>query len=198
MALKGQQTKSEFVEWYKLETLISKLENKGDAKFALYIAISIYSGLRISDVLSLRWSDVITEDGIKDSIEVIEQKTKKFRTIRINKNLAEIILRMAKNINPDMNELIFLNRFRTSAISTQYVNRKLHDLAIEHKLTKQPKEFKSHSLRKSFGRRVYETNNNSENSLILLSEMFNHTSLKTTRIYLGLRASEIADVYINL
>lgn len=59
-------------------------------------------------------------------------------------------------------------------------------------------KIKRHSLRKSFGRRVFENNDNSERSLILLSEMFNHTSIKTTKIYLGIREKEMFDVYDNL
>ena len=97
-----------------------------------------------------------------------------------------------------MESLIFLNRFQTSAISVQYVNRKLKDLAIEYKISKEPGKIKSHSLRKSFGRRVFENNDNSEKSLILLSEMFNHSNIQTTKIYLGIREKEMFDVYDNL
>ena len=43
-----------------------------------------------------------------------------------------------------------------------------------------------------------ENNDNSDRSLILLSEMFNHSNIKTTKIYLGIREKEIFDVYENL
>jgi integrase len=192
MALAGQKTKSDFIEWDKLQTLILKLERDGDTKFALLISIGIYTGLRISDILSLRWKDI---EG-KEFIEIVEKKTKKFRKVRINQTLKEIINR---NYHNELNEnLIFLNRFNTSSISVQYVNRKLKNLAEEYKISKEPGKIKSHSLRKSFGRRVFENNDNSEKSLILLSEMFNHTSIKTTKIYLGIREKEMFDVYDNL
>jgi len=193
MALSGQKTKSDYIEWEKLQSLILKLERDGDTKFALLISIGIYTGLRISDILVLRWKDFIENEYI----EVIEKKTKKFRRIKINQNLNDIILRLYKNAN-DSESLIFLNRFQTSAISVQYVNRKLKDLAIEYKISKEPGKIKSHSLRKSFGRRVFENNENSEKSLILLSEMFNHSSIATTKIYLGIREKEMFDVYDNL
>lgn len=192
MALAGQKTKSDFIEWEKLQTLILKLERDGDVKFALLISIGMYSGLRISDVLSLTWRDVIN----KDYIEVVEKKTKKFRKVRINPNLKDIFSRTYHNEPTEY--LIFLNRFKTSSISVQYVNRKLKELAEQYKLTKEPGKIKSHSLRKSFGRRVFENNDNSEKSLILLSEMFNHTSIKTTKIYLGIREKEMYDIYDNL
>jgi integrase len=194
MALAGQNTKSDYIEWNKLQTAILKLERDKDWKFALLISIGIYTGLRISDILVLRWKDIAK----KEFIEITEKKTKKFRRIRINQNLKEIFDRMLLHNNNDMESLIFLNRFSTSAISVQFINRKLKTLAIEYKLTKEPTKFKSHSFRKSFGRRVFEMNDNSEKALILLSEMFNHTSIKTTKVYLGIREKEMMEVYDNL
>ena len=194
MALSGQKTKSDYIEWNKLQSLILKLERDGDWKFALLISIGIYSGLRISDILVLRWRDLIE----KDFIEITEKKTKKFRRIRINQNLKDILNRMTIHSGNEFDNLIFLNKFSTSAISVQFVNRKLKELAIEYNLTKEPTKIKSHSLRKSFGRRVFENNDNSERALILLSEMFNHSSIKTTKIYLGIREKEMFEIYDSL
>ena len=56
--------------------------------------------------------------------------------------------------------------------------------------------FSSHSLRKTFGRRVVEmAGTNSEMALIKLSDIFQHSSVKTTRIYLGLRREELLETY---
>ena len=193
MALAGQKTKADFIEWNKLQSLILKLERDNETKFALLISIGIFTGLRISDILTLRWNDIID----KDFMEVIEKKTKKYRKVRINQNLKDTINRIYKN-EFSKNELVFLNRFKTSSISVQYVNRRLKELAEQYKISKEPGTIKSHSLRKSFGRRVFENNDNSEKSLILLSEMFNHSSIKTTKVYLGIREKEMFDIYDNL
>jgi integrase len=194
MALSGQRTKSDYIEWNKLQSLILKLERDGDLKFALLISMGIYTGLRISDILVMRWRNIVE----KMFIEITEKKTKKLRRIRINQNLKDIIERVISHNENDLDSLIFLNKFKTSAISVQFVNKKLKTLAIKYNLTKDPTNFKSHSLRKSFGRRVFENNDNSERALILLSEMFNHTSIKTTKIYLGIRDKEMFEVYDNL
>ncbi len=194
MALSGQKTKSDYIEWSKLQSLILKLERDEDYKFALLISIGIYTGLRISDILTLRWRDVIDNEFV----EITEKKTKKFRKIHINQNLNNIIDRLSAYYEIEMDQLIFLNKFKTSAISVQFVNRKMKSIASEYSLTKDPASIKSHSLRKSFGRRVFENNDNSERALIILSEMFNHTSIKTTKVYLGIREKEIYEVYDNL
>jgi integrase len=54
------------------------------------------------------------------------------------------------------------------------------------------------SLRKSFGRRVYENNGESEKALTYLSELFNHSSQSITRQYLGIRQEELNDIYDGL
>ncbi len=53
----------------------------------------------------------------------------------------------------------------------------------------------SHSLRKSFGRKVFENNGESEKALTYLSELFNHTSPTITRKYLGIRQEELNNIY---
>jgi len=48
------------------------------------------------------------------------------------------------------------------------------------------------------GRHVLSLNDFSEKSLLLLGELFNHSSIKITKIYLGIKEDEIGDVYLNL
>ena len=53
-----------------------------------------------------------------------------------------------------------------------------------------------HSLRKTFGRQVYNMNSeNSELALVKLMELFNHSSVAITKRYLGLRQEEILQTY---
>ena len=52
------------------------------------------------------------------------------------------------------------------------------------------------SLRKTFGRQVYNMNNeNSELTLVKLMELFNHSSVAITKRYLDLRQDEILETY---
>ena len=58
------------------------------------------------------------------------------------------------------------------------------------------KNFSCHSLRKTFGRQVYNMNSeNSELALVKLMELFNHSSIAITKRYLGLRQEEILETY---
>ena len=72
------------------------------------------------------------------------------------------------------------------AVKRQCIVRK--ELMCEH--------FSTHSMRKTFGRRVVEAaGENSEFALIKLSELFNHADVMTTRRYLGLRTQELLETY---
>jgi len=195
MSLVGQKTKSEYIEWDKLQSLTQKLERDGDLKFCLLITTGMYTGLRISDILSLRWKDLLE----KESVEITEKKTGKIRKISINPILHETVSRLSSKINRfNSEQYIFLNKYGKKTISRQFVNWKLKELMKKYEVVKNIKGVKSHSLRKSFGRRVWENNEKSEKGLIMLNEIFDHSSIKTTKIYLGIREKEIMDVYQNL
>ena len=195
MALKGQTTKASYLEWDSMLVLLQKLERDGQYKFELLIATGCYTGLRIGDLLKLRWIDVLN----RDDLELTEGKTKKVRRIKLNPNLGEIITRLhhKMNINNDQ-ELLFINKTRTKAINIQYINRRLKEIASKYNLQIPANSTSSHLFRKTLGRNVWKINNYSEKSLLLLSEVFNHSSVSVTKIYLGLKQEEIGDVYLNL
>ena len=191
MALKGKRTRADFLEWDKMQSLILKLERDNKSKFALLIAFGCYTGLRISDLLKLTWEDVLTSENI----QLTEKKTGKLRTVQIHKELKEVIERHQANYTNRSSGFIFLNRYGIQPIRVQYINRELKKIASDYKLGIQ---FTSHSFRKSFGRRIWENNDHSEKALIILGHVFNHSSVQVTKVYLGIRDQEIANVYLNL
>ncbi len=195
MALKGQSTTASYLEWNQMIVLLQKLERDQEYKFQLLIATGCYTGLRVGDLLQLKFSDVIN----KDVLVVTEGKTKKVRTIQINPELAKIVTRLHDKMNvEDDDQFMFVNRFGTKPINIQYVNRKLKLIAEKYKLNIPVNATSSHVFRKTLGRRVWSANNYSEKSLLLLSELFNHSSIAITKIYLGIKQEEIGDVYMSL
>ena len=53
----------------------------------------------------------------------------------------------------------------------------------------------THSFRKSGGRFIWESNNKSDESILMLSLLFNHSSTSITRRYLGIEREKIQDLY---
>lgn len=191
MALKGQKTTSDFLEWNKMQTIVLKLERDNELKFALLISTGSYIGLRISDLLQLRWNQVLNEEYFT----IIEKKTKKTRKVTINPELQTILSRLFVRLEANENDLMFVNRFGQKPVSIQYVNSKLKEIFTKYKIKGQ---YSSHFMRKTLGRRVWEVNKYSDQALLLLSQLFNHSNVSTTKIYLGIREQEISNLYLSL
>jgi len=193
MSLKGQRTTTSSMGWDDFKSLIGKLERDGEYKFCLLIAIGVFTGLRISDLLKLRFSQFESE-----ILTIQEQKTKKTRRIKINPDLKEIVERIKKRmVVIDTDQYIFLNRYGTKPIDKSYVNVKLKEIVKEYDINIDG-NVSSHLFRKTLGNRVLRLNNYSGESVILLMELFGHSSPAITKRYLGLREQEIHDVYDSL
>lgn len=189
MALKGQRTTSDFMEWDTMLLLLNKLERDKRGKFCLLLGAGCYLGLRIGDLLKLKWEDLLNQQ----TLSIKETKTGKDRRLAIHSELQELIQR---NYNQQpLEEYIFINRFKSSHISIQYVNKQLKQLMKHYEIAGQ---YSSHFMRKTLGRRVWSKNNYSEKALVMLGQVFNHSSIQTTKIYLGIREEEIQDIYLNL
>ena len=143
-------TKSDYIDFDKcLNTGRRLINSDKQSVIGLYIIVSIYTGLRISDVLRLKWSDLMKEDLV-----IKEKKTKKLRTIKINSTIHSVLSKF--NLNGE-DDFIFKSQ-KGSVFSIQQINRVLKEI---FRTESKHLNISSHSLRKSFGRRVYENNNES-------------------------------------
>lgn len=194
MAKKGSYTTTSYVEWGEVQLLISRLERDKNYKFCLLVACGVYTGLRISDLLLLKYSDIL--DG--DTFILTEGKTGKRREVKVNTHLRELVQKIfdIQQIQ-ELNTLIFLNKFKTKPIDRCYVNSQLKVIVRKYRI-KTGGNISSHFFRKTLGRRVMEVNNYSNESLILLSEVFGHSNPAVTMRYLGLRQQEVLSVYDSL
>jgi integrase len=194
MSRKGSNTTTGYLEWDTFVSLITRLENRGEYKFCLLISTGVFTGLRISDLITLKYTDLIN----KDILTIREKKTKKVRTIKLNPDLTSLVERIFKKQNlTHTNQLIFINRFGTKPIDKSYVNVKLKEIFSKNKI-KLDGNISSHLFRKTLGRRVIELNNYSNDSLVLLMELFGHSSMSITKRYLGIRQQEINDIYLSV
>lgn len=181
------------MDWDDFKSLIGKLERDGEYKFCLLISIGVFTGLRISDLLPLRFSQFES-----DIMTIQEKKTKKTRRIKINPDLKEIVNRIRNRmVVVDTDQYIFLNKYGTKPIDKSYVNVKLKEIFKRYNINVDG-NVSSHLFRKTLGNRVLRLNNYSGEAVILLMELFGHSSPALTKRYLGLREREIHDVYDSL
>lgn len=181
-------------EFEKLEKLImhdigSLFINNQDrttlCKMGAIISIGCYTGLRHSDLRRLTWSDVLQEE-----MTIIETKTKKERKIYMNPKLRGTLRKIRSILKPDNDAPIMPS-------TVQWFNRLLKKMFALYQV-KVKGNASSHTLRKTFGRRVYVQSGESERALVQLSEIFNHSDISTTRKYIGLKREIEIDVYKNL
>lgn len=190
MGMKYSTTTADYMEWEIAMNLIRKLAKDGNYKMSLLIAIGCFTGLRISDILSLRWNQILNTD----EFSIIEKKTGKKRIIRLNPQLQKHISECYGHIKPIGEKAPILVSQKGTVFSIQRINVILKEIKKKYRL--KIKNFSCHSLRKTFGRQVYNMNGeNSELALVKLMELFNHSSVAITKRYLGLRQEEILQTY---
>ena len=190
MSLKYSTTTADYLVWSDAMNLIRKLAKDGNCKISLLIALGCFTGLRISDILALRWKQILHVE----EFTIIEKKTGKKRTLRLNPQLQQHVAECYEQIQPlGINAPILVSQ-KGTIFTVQRINIILKEVKRKYRL--KVKNFSCHSLRKTFGRQVYNMNSeNSELALVKLMELFNHSSLAITKRYLGLRQEEILQTY---
>jgi integrase len=190
MSAKYSNTTADYLEWSQAMNLVRNLYNDGSYRISLLIACGSFWGLRISDNLSLKWSQVLD----LDEFEIIERKTQKKREIKINAQLRQHIRDCYEKLSPrTTDEHIFLSQ-KGSVYSVQRINVILKDLKSKYNL--RIKSFSTHSIRKGFGREIFNrSEGNAELALVKLSHLFNHSNPAITRRYLGITKKELLDTY---
>ena len=140
----------------------------------------------------MRWKDVLG----KSELVLVESKTKKVRRITINPKVAETLdfCSIYRKSN-DENVYLFANRWG-DPVTISYVNKRLKVLFNSYGVRVQNSS--SHTLRKTFGKRIYESDNKSERDLVYLSEIFSNSSISITRKYIGITEANIRDMYLSL
>jgi integrase len=139
----------------------------------MLFTIGINTGLRVSDILSLKVSDV--KD--KTHISIWEQKTKKYKRFLINANLKKHIDKYIKHMSPD--DYLFQSRKGENKPLTRIqVYRILNDVAAKCGL----EEIGTHTMRKTFGYWHYKQ----FKDVAILQDIFNHSSPSITLKYIGI------------
>ena len=195
MSQKHTYTTADYITWDTATNLVRKLFRNGNYRMSLFIGCGIFFGLRVSDLLTLSWNQILSGD----EFVIFEKKTDKRRVIRINEGFKAHIADCYQALGiKDINEPCFLNRYG-SVLSLQMINRNFKAIKVKYQL--KIENFSTHSLRKTWARQVYENENSQgrgDMALLKLSEIMNHSCPSITRRYIGLRQQELGEVYDSL
>lgn len=161
------------------------------------INIGVNVALRISDLQNLKFED-LNKDG---TIKIKEKKTKKFRTIALNKVCDKSINDLKKFYNSlgyqiktgylfkSLNRSYIKNK-EDHYISTTSVNRYLRE-ARDYLNINYP--IGTHSLRKTWGYNVYKKTHN----IALIMKALNHSSPSITLRYIGIEQEQLNKTYLE-
>lgn len=139
--------------------------------YFLLFEVALYTGFRITDILSIRVRDVQGWD-----IKLKEKKTGKIREVRMTPELKKNMRNFVKG--KPLNQFVFKSREgKNNPISRQRFDQILkqvvEDLEIDN--------IAAHSIRKTFGYFYYQKFNGVND----LMGIFNHSSERITLIYIG-------------
>jgi integrase len=163
----------------------------GSLRNYLLFTLGINAGLRVSDLLKLKISDV-SNGKIKDFIHIRAKKTGKETKFSLSKTVKDAIKEYITSLgeyNPDW--YLFKSREgENKPISRVHAYDILNDAA---NLCGINEKIGTHTLRKTF---AYHARMDGTD-ISLLQKLFGHSSPSITMRYIGITDDEIQDVYLN-
>ena len=188
--IKSTYRTSDYLDWDSMMNLIRRLYRDGNYRMSLLLGCGSFFGLRISDLLTLSWDMLLYEE----QFTIREKKTGKRRVVKINHEFQQHINNCYRALKiEDDTEKCFLSQ-KGSVYSIQRINSIFKDIKKNYNLKIQ--NFSTHTMRKTFGRKVFESAGENANlALVRLSELFNHSNIAITKIYLGIRQEELLETY---
>jgi integrase len=156
------------------------------------IVMSLHTALRISDLLCLNWSDVYDFDlgKVRKRFSIIEKKTKKPKTVALNKDAIAALELLAKATEFSPNSALFESRKTGKAIGRVQAYRIIKAAADALELGR----ISCHSLRKTFG---YHAWKNGASPAVIMA-IYAHSSFSITQRYLGIEQDDKDEVYVKL
>lgn len=164
----------------KVEALLTYLKGK-NARDWLMAKFQLNTGLRISDVVGIKVSDILTENmKFKEYFVLQEQKTGKGKKIKLNDSIKNSLKHYIKENKLEQDCYIFQSRKgKNNPITVTQAYRILKSAAVNLSI----ENFGTHSLRKTWG---YWTYKMSRYNIGLIMDTFNHSSEKITLRYIGI------------
>lgn len=163
--------------------------------YALCI-LGLNTALRISDILQLKWGNVydFARGKYLSHISVVEHKTGKRNQIALNRTLIEALQNYYDSYQtaPLAEDYLFRSRKgANSPIGRSQAFRIIKEAACQSGLEQ---HVSCHSLRKTFG--YYAWRQGIQPALLM--DIYNHSSYRVTKHYLGIDQDDKDRVFLNI
>lgn len=178
----------------KIAAMKAVLKESSLRNYLLFV-MGINVGLRITDLLNFKISDLVDERGkIKKSIYIREGKTRKERIIVFNKEVEKALDQYLEDLGEyDSDWYLFKSKKgENKPISREQAYIILNDAA---KMVGIKEKVGTHTLRKTFG---YWARKKGIATIEQLQEIFNHATPAATKRYIGITQKELGEIYKSL
>lgn len=175
--------------------------------YMLFI-VGINFGLRVSDLRSLRFTHLISDNCVfRERFPIFEKKTrntrkkKKNRYITINNAVIDAVTCYLEHTpGVCLSDYLFRSESNRGGnqnlpLTGRSIDRILKSIASECGLSMR---VSTHTLRKTFCYHQMLMSHNDPRKLLLLQKMLNHSSAAQTLDYIGITAEEFDEAYRNL
>lgn len=170
-----------------------------DKRDYCYFVLSINTARRAGDILNLKVRDVLNDDNtIKEHMIIHEQKTGKIAKVKLNQNAKEALaeyLNSKKQIN--MDDYLFQNYKTGNKLTVDGARKIIKRMVKAIGLDKTGMSFGTHSLRKTWAKTTIDNNPNNSKIEIAVSQALNHSSVASTRHYIGRTQEEMDMLFEN-
>ena len=168
-----------------LENMKRSMVRNEDFRIHFLFILGINTGFRLSDLLRLTYADIRNQEYIT----MKEKKTSKMRIIKIN----EAVQNAFSAYDNGENGLLFTsnsNRNQGAALSRQYITGELKFYAENAGFKR---NVGSHTMRKTFGYKVYQNF-----GLAITQKLLNHSNSSDTLRYIGIDAEQLDEAVMSI
>lgn len=154
-----------FLSVAEVSALMKTQCRRDDVKRAFLF--SVFTGLRVSDIIKLKWSEIIN-DGQDLRLQLVMQKTKDPITMKLN---SQAVMWLPDRNGATLSDKVF-STLPTLANIEKILEKWGNDASIQ-------KKFTFHTARHSFA--TISINNGTD--IYTVSKLLGHRSLETTKVY---------------
>ena len=198
--------KQQFVEpiqsledYQKVIKYLSTQKNKRN--LCMFIFGSSF-GMRITDILNLKWKYVLNEDyTIKDSMWIQESKRKKVREIKFNSLVKQVIAlylstlrEQKKSFWMELDNYMFPSQKGHNKPMTVPNTCKLFKKIFTEAEIDPSYNYCTHTMRKTTGKTLYDQGYD----VWEISKLLGHSSMQETLCYIGVTNQKIGQMYEGL
>lgn len=166
------------------EEVLRLAESRPNIKHKLLILFSYSTGMRLSEIVSLRTSDI---DFKREVIHIRQAKGKKDRIVPLSKKIAALYQEYQETSKSDSSIYVFPGQYHNTHISPRTAEK-----IFEHarNATKIHKKISFHSLRHAFATHLLE----SGTGIRHIQKLLGHSSVRTTERYAQISKTEIQKI----